>query len=159
MGWFTRSPKWAMRSERRARKNRETTRSDSLTIAANWFSRALEARTLLSVAMTAPANLSVSNNNEPTLSATVAGGLSSLQFQYSSNGGATWTNAGSAETVAPFSYSFTTALADGAYEAEAVLTVIGGGERPPRRFLLRSTPCPPASRSPSRPMAPTSNQR
>ena len=77
------------------------------------------------VSITAPANNSFTNNNEPTLTATASdnaggSGLASVQFQYSSNGGTTWTNAGAAETSGPFSYTFSTALADGHYEARAV---------------------------------------
>ncbi len=79
------------------------------------------------VAMTAPANGTDTNNNEPTLTATAAentggSGLATVQFEISSNGGTTWNDAGSALTAAPFSFTFTTALADGAYEARAIAT-------------------------------------
>ncbi len=75
------------------------------------------------VSMTSPANNSLTNNNEPTLTATASddvSGLASVQFQYSSDGGSTWNNAGAAETTAPFSYTFTSPLADGSYEARAI---------------------------------------
>ena len=60
------------------------------------------------------------NNNKPTLSATASdntggSGLATVQFEYSSDGGTSWTNAGAAETSGPFSFTFTTALADGTY--------------------------------------------
>ncbi len=79
------------------------------------------------VSMTAPANNMETNVNKPTLSATAAdnnggSGLASVQLQVSSDGGTSWTNAGTAETAAPFSFSFTTALADGTYEARAIAT-------------------------------------
>ena len=77
------------------------------------------------VSITSPTNSSITNNNKPTLTATASdnaggSGLSSVQFQYSSNGGSTWSNAGEAETSGPFSYTFPTALADGSYEARAI---------------------------------------
>ncbi len=76
------------------------------------------------VSMTAPANGLATSNNEPTLSATASdnssgSGVASVQFQYSSDGGATWSNAGSPETAAPFSFTFTTALVKGTYQARA----------------------------------------
>ncbi len=79
------------------------------------------------ISMTAPANGSDTNNNKPTLSATASeptggNGLASVQFQYSSNGGTSWTNAGAEETSGPFGLTFTTALADGSYEARAIAT-------------------------------------
>ncbi len=82
---------------------------------------------LPTVSMTAPANNSNTNNNKPTLSATAqdnagGSGLASVQFQYSSNGGTSWTNAGAAETSAPFTFTFPTTLADGSYEAHAIAT-------------------------------------
>jgi len=49
-------------------------------------------------------------------------GLASVQFEYSTNGGATWNEAGSALTAAPFSFTFTTALPGGPYEARAIAT-------------------------------------
>jgi hypothetical protein len=78
------------------------------------------------VTLTAPADGSTTENR-PTLAATAAdnsggSGLKRVQFQYSSDGGASWTNAGPAETAAPFRYTFTTALAQGAYEARAIAT-------------------------------------
>ena len=77
--------------------------------------------------MTAPPTAAISNNNKPTLSATASdntggSGLANVQFQYSSNGGTSWNNAGAAETSGPFSFTFGTALADGTYEARAVAT-------------------------------------
>ena len=45
-----------------------------------------------------------------------------MQFQYSSDGGTTWINAGAVETSGPFSFTFSTALADGPYEARAIAT-------------------------------------
>ncbi len=82
---------------------------------------------VVSVSMTAPANGSETNNNKPTLSAMVTdsnGGndVASVQFQYSGDGGTTWTNAGAAQTSGPFSFRFPTALADGSYEARAIAT-------------------------------------
>jgi fibronectin-binding autotransporter adhesin len=79
------------------------------------------------VAMTAPANDAITNNNEPTLSATASevaagSGLASVQFEYSSNGGTSWTDAGAAETSGPFSFTFATLLADDIYEARAIAT-------------------------------------
>ena len=78
------------------------------------------------VAMTAPATGTDTNNNKPTLSATATdnsgSGLANVLFEYSSNGGSTWKNAGSALTAAPYSYTFTTALPDGIYEAQAIAT-------------------------------------
>jgi uncharacterized repeat protein (TIGR03803 family)/parallel beta-helix repeat protein len=79
------------------------------------------------VTFTVPANGSTLATNEPTLSATAAdnsggSGLASVQFQYSSDGGASWANAGSAETSGPFSYTFPTALPDGTYQVQAVAT-------------------------------------
>ena len=78
------------------------------------------------VTMTAPAGGTDTNQNEPTLTATASDtggpGLASVQFQYSSNGGGTWQNAGNAKTSSPFSYTFTSPLADGSYEARAVAT-------------------------------------
>ena len=77
--------------------------------------------------MTAPTNGTFTSNTEPTLSATAAdntggSGLAGVQFQYSSNSGSTWNNVGNTQTTAPFSVTFTTALALGAYEARAVAT-------------------------------------
>ena len=78
----------------------------------------------ISVGITAPAG--ATNDNKPMLSATTseAGGtgLKNVQFQYSANGGSTWTNTGTAETIAPFSFTFTTALPDGSYGVRAVAT-------------------------------------
>ncbi len=79
------------------------------------------------VAMTAPANGSYTKNNKPTLSATASdntggSGLASVQFEYSTNGGMIWANAGAAETSGPFTFTFTTALADGTYQARAIAT-------------------------------------
>jgi uncharacterized repeat protein (TIGR03803 family) len=78
------------------------------------------------VAMTAPADSSFTNNNEPTLAAITSGGTYSVQFEYSADGGATWSNVGDVETVAPFSFSFTRPLPDGAYAARAIATDSAG---------------------------------
>ncbi len=56
------------------------------------------------VAMTAPANGTDTNNNKPTLAGTAAdntggSGLATVQFEISSNGGTTWNDAGSALTA------------------------------------------------------------
>ena len=76
-----------------------------------------------SVAMTDPADASFTNDNKPTLTATATdnsgSGLAQVLLQYSSDGGTTWKTAGSAITAAPFTYTFTTALPDGAYQARA----------------------------------------
>ena len=74
------------------------------------------------VAISAPAANSATNHNMPTLAATASdntggSGLKNVQFQYSTNGGSTWNNAGAAQTTAPFTFTLTTALADGSYEA------------------------------------------
>ena len=79
------------------------------------------------ITMTAPANGTGTSNNQPTLSATAAdgtggSGLATVQFEYSSNGGATWSDAGSAETSAPFSFTFANALPNGTYDARAIAT-------------------------------------
>ena len=69
------------------------------------------------VAMTAPADHSFTNNNMPTLSAIATdnsgSGLASVQLEYSSDGGTTWKNAGGTMSTAPFTFTFTTALDDG----------------------------------------------
>ena len=82
-----------------------------------------------SVALTAPANNSATNNNRPTLTVTDADhsgtGLASVQLEYSSDGGNSWLNAGPAKTSAPFSplsFTFPSALLDGTYKARAVVT-------------------------------------
>ncbi len=84
------------------------------------------------VSMTSPANGSSSTSTEPTLAATASDsggpGLASVQFQYSTNGGSTWQNTGSALTSAPFSYTFTTPLAAGSYEARAIATDTDGDQ-------------------------------
>ena len=77
------------------------------------------------VAMTGPANNTITNNNVVTLSATAAdnnggSGLASVQFQYSNNGGTSWQYAGSAQSNGPFSFTFSSGLADGTYEARAI---------------------------------------
>jgi hypothetical protein len=82
---------------------------------------------LPTVTMTAPASGTITINTMPTLTATASSstrgsGVASVQFQYSSDGGTTWTSAGTPETAAPFSYTFTTALALGTYEAHAIVT-------------------------------------
>jgi hypothetical protein len=78
------------------------------------------------VAMTSPVDGSITNGNEPTLSANVTDnsgtGLASMQFQYSSDGGDTWVNAGPAQTSGPFNYTFTSPLANGTYEARVTAT-------------------------------------
>jgi uncharacterized repeat protein (TIGR03803 family)/predicted outer membrane repeat protein len=78
------------------------------------------------VSITGPANNSLTNNNMPTLTATAADvggpGLASVQFQYSTNGGSTWSDAGPAETTGPFGYTFTSALPDGKYAIRAIAT-------------------------------------
>ena len=78
------------------------------------------------VMMTAPAGGTVTSNNKPTLSASATdnsgSGLASVQFEYSTNGGSTFAPAGSPVSAAPFNFTFTTALADGAYDAEAIAT-------------------------------------
>ena len=78
----------------------------------------------LNVGITAPSG--ATNNNKPTLSATASEtggtGIASVQFEYSTNGGSAWNNAGAAQTTAPFSYTFTTPLADGSYQVRAVAT-------------------------------------
>ncbi|HVA47067.1 MAG TPA: choice-of-anchor tandem repeat GloVer-containing protein [Pirellulales bacterium] len=85
-------------------------------------STAGNAAVLSPVTMTAPADGTLTNNNEPTLSAITSGGAYSVQFQYTSDGGITWNDVGVAETAAPFSFSFTSPLPDGAYEAQAIAT-------------------------------------
>ncbi len=64
--------------------------------------------------------------NNPTLLATAVepggSGVASVQLQYSADGGATWLNAGAAETAAPFTYTFPTPLPDGTYQARAIAT-------------------------------------
>jgi uncharacterized repeat protein (TIGR03803 family) len=45
-----------------------------------------------------------------------------VQFQYSTIGGSTWINAGAAEATAPFGYTFSSPLADGAYAFRAIGT-------------------------------------
>jgi fibronectin-binding autotransporter adhesin len=79
------------------------------------------------IAMTAPTNGTGTNNSTPTLAATAAdgtggSGLVTVQFEYSSNGGATWSDAGAAETSGPFNFTFATALANGTYLARATAT-------------------------------------
>jgi hypothetical protein len=79
-----------------------------------------------SVLVTAPGN-GITYNTLPTITASASdnsggSGVASVQFQYSSNGGSTWNNAGSAETSGPFSFTFSSALAFGPYEARAVVT-------------------------------------
>ena len=95
-----------------------------------------------SVTMTAPITGTVTNNNEPTLSATTTGSVTSLQFQYSSDGGADWTPVGSSETAAPYSFTFTSPLPDGTYEAEAVATPTSGGTitSAPVTFTIQTLP-------------------
>jgi hypothetical protein len=94
------------------------------------------------ISLTGPVNNSVTNNNEPTLTATASDtggpGLASVQFQYSSNGGNAWTNAGVAETTAPFSYTFPSALADGTYAVRAIATDNAGNYTisPPAGYLF-----------------------
>jgi len=88
-----------------------------------------------SATMTSPVTGTITKINKPTLSAnasdTLGGsGLASIQFQYSPNGGATWYSAGSKETVGPFSYTFTSSLADGHYQARAVATDKAGNSAP-----------------------------
>ena len=111
-------------------------------------------RVVPTVTMTAPANNSFSTNNTPTLSATAADpisaslfgttegggtgdgtvfeldlpgtGLANVQFQFSSDGGITWSNAGPAQTSGPFSFTFSSPLANGTYEARAIATDNGG---------------------------------
>jgi uncharacterized repeat protein (TIGR03803 family) len=78
------------------------------------------------VMLTSPAAGAVTNNNEPTLTATASesggSGLASVQFQYSNNGGTTWLNAGLAESSAPFSFTFPSPLPDGTYSFRAIAT-------------------------------------
>ncbi len=79
------------------------------------------------VTLTSPVNGNSSNNHLPTLTATASDntggtGLAGVQFQYSSDNGVTWLPAGSMQTNAPFSFTFTTPLADGTYLARAVAT-------------------------------------
>ncbi len=98
--------------------------SEPSTIASFLLAPAIIAPT---VAMTAPANGTDTNNNKPTLTATASektggSGLATVQFEISSNGGITWNDAGSALTAAPFSFTFTTALTDDTYEARAIAT-------------------------------------
>ncbi len=81
---------------------------------------------LPTVSMTAPADGTVTNNSTPTLSANATDnsgtGLAGVQFQISSDDGMTWQNAGPVETTAPFSFTFSPALAAGTYEAQAIAT-------------------------------------
>lgn len=78
------------------------------------------------VTMTAPAGGSISSNNLPTLAASAtdnsATGLANVQFQISTDGGTTWTNAGAPDTSDPYAFTFITALADGTYKARAIAT-------------------------------------
>ena len=74
------------------------------------------------VAMTAPLPASV-EGSDPTLSANATANslnssIASVRFQVSSDGGVTWTNAGPAQTAAP--YSVTDPLAVGSYLAQAI---------------------------------------
>ena len=67
------------------------------------------------------------NGAQPTFSATASdnlggSGLASVQFQYSADGGATWIDAGPAETAAPFSYTLLTGLTNGTYLDRAIAT-------------------------------------
>ncbi len=78
------------------------------------------------VTLTAPADGSVSTNTEPTLTAQVTDrsgtGLASVQFQYSSDGGVTWLNAGPAETSSPFLFTLSSPLAPGTFQARVGAT-------------------------------------
>ncbi len=74
------------------------------------------------VTMTAPGNNSTTTNSKPTLSATATdkcSGVASVQFQYSSDNGKTWMNAGALVTSAPFNFTFSTMLANASYKARA----------------------------------------
>ena len=79
------------------------------------------------VSMTGPSNNSFTANNEPTLTATAAdntggSGLASVQLQYISTSGGTWTNAGPVQTSGPFSFTFSSPLTSGGYDARAIAT-------------------------------------
>ncbi len=77
------------------------------------------------VSLTAPANNSFTNNNQPTLTATASdnpggSGLAIVQFQFADGQGNNWANAGAPESNGPFTYTFPAPLADGAYEVHAI---------------------------------------
>ncbi len=102
------------------------------------------------VVMTAPESGSHTDNNKPTLSAmasdnTGGSGLATVQFEYSGNGGTTWNNAGAAETSGPFSFTFTTALADGTYLARAVGTDNAGNTTNSSAVSFTTDTVPPTS--------------
>ena len=83
------------------------------------------------ITMTEPTNGTATSSNQPTLAATATEapggtGLANVQFEYSSNGGTTWNDAGAAEPSAPFTFTFASALPDGNYEARAIATDNGG---------------------------------
>jgi RHS repeat-associated protein len=99
------------------------------------------------VVITAPTDGSVTNNNEPTLSANVTDnsgtGLASVQFQYAIAGSPiTWANAGPAQTSGPFSFTFTSPLFAGTYEAEVTATDNTGNSATssPVTFTILATP-------------------
>ena len=77
------------------------------------------------VTMTSPTNGLDTNDNLPTLAATAVdnsgSGLASVKFLLSANGG-TFQPVGGLETTGPYSYTFSTPLADGNYQAEATAT-------------------------------------
>ncbi len=99
------------------------------------------------VAVDAPAGGSFTNNNKPTLTATatdVGGpGVSTVQFQYSYDGGA-WNTIGSQEVGQSnqYSYTFPTALADGTYTVEATaMDVLGAASTSmPVTFTIDTVP-------------------
>lgn len=76
------------------------------------------------VAVTSPTNGALTSSTTPTLVAIAddPGGVASVQFQLSSDGGASWSDIGAAMTTAPYNLSLTTPLVDGAYQVRAVAT-------------------------------------
>lgn len=79
------------------------------------------------VSIVAPTNHTYTSNTQPSLIADAAdnpggSGLASVQFQYSGDGGAAWLDAGAPQTSAPFTFTFSSPLADGVYQVRAIAT-------------------------------------
>jgi|GEM_PF-321785 len=80
--------------------------------------------------MTAPADGSTSNDTTPTLTANATDNVAvaSVQFQLSSDNGATWNNVGAADTTAPYAVTVSPALVQGSYRARAIATDTAGNQ-------------------------------
>jgi RHS repeat-associated protein len=97
------------------------------------------------VSVTTPTANAITNSRTLTASASDnpgGSGVAAVQFQLSSNGGTSWTNAGNAVTAAPYTTTLPNTQADGAYQVRAQAADNAGNQATSSAvsFTLDTTP-------------------